>query len=54
MNLVSPSFKVCEEILDYLNIFKKTNDITENKIIEAIDKTPFYVKKHCIFSFMLK
>lgn len=49
MQLVSPSFKVCEEILDYLNLFAKTNDITENKIIDAIDKTPFYVKKALYF-----
>ncbi|RYH74523.1 hypothetical protein EVU94_05765 [Flavobacteriaceae bacterium 144Ye] len=45
MKLVSPSFNVCEEILDYLNLFEKTNSITEKKIIDAIDKTPFYVKK---------
>lgn len=49
MQLISPSFKVCEEILDYLNLFEKTNDITENKIIGAIDKTPFYVKRALYF-----
>lgn len=49
MRLVAPSFKVCEEIIDYLNLFKKTNDITEEKIIEAVNKTPFYVKKAMYF-----
>lgn len=49
MQLISPSFKVCEEILDYLNLFEKTSDITENSIIDAIDKTPFYVKKALYF-----
>ncbi len=45
MKLVSPSFTVCEEILDYLCLFEKENNITENKIIDAINKTPPYVRK---------
>ncbi len=54
MNLVSPSFKVCEEILDYLNLFEKTNNITERKVIEAVNKTSFYVKKALYFLIYVK
>ncbi|MCO6149538.1 hypothetical protein [Flavobacterium sp. NRK1] len=44
MHLISPSFKLCEEILEYFTLYS-ADDITENKIVYAIAKTPSYVKK---------
>jgi hypothetical protein len=48
MDIVSPSFKVCEEILDYFLLYS-TEIITKTKLISALGKTPAYVKKSLDF-----
>lgn len=49
MNLIKPSFNVCEDILEYFHNYHTEDKIDEEKILTAIGKTPSYVKKSLAF-----
>ena len=49
MSLLTPSFNVCEDILEYYHNYHTEEKIDEEKILTAIGKTPSYVKKSLAF-----